>query len=169
MELEWHCGSQRRGRIKRTDAVWQLSPACREDRSDRPHRHNDIFKGPHLDRVFPAQLIGIGGFDLPVPADPVDDLDIEHMPVDGVRVNTVVRNLPDLGTVTERANLCSVHRVVEDLGGWIDIEVRDRCLGLERCPRDFNTEHRIHAAILKIEVLDYRFGRQVHGNGRIQN
>ena len=67
---------------------------------DRPHRNNRIFQRVHPDRVFPAQFVWIGRADLAIPLHPVNKLNIVQVEVHDMRIHTVVRNLPELRSIT---------------------------------------------------------------------
>ena len=68
-------------------------------RSDRLESDDRILERAHPNRVLPAQLVVVGRSDRVVPAHTVDDLHVEQVEVDGVRIHAVVRDLPDLRTV----------------------------------------------------------------------
>ena len=70
----------------------------------------DDFQRVHPDGFLPAPLVGLGGFDRPVPADPVDNLRIVQVDVDRMGVHAIMGDLPNL-------NLASG----EDLCGRIDV------------------------------------------------
>ncbi len=70
----------------------------------------DDFQRVHPDGFLPAPLVGLGGFDRPVPADPVDNLRIVQVDVDRMGVHAIMGDLPKLdlasGGRSLRADRC---------------------------------------------------------------
>ena len=69
---------------------------------DRPQRDDRVLERADADGVLPAELVVVGRPDGAVPADAVDELHVEEVEVDRVRVHAVVRDLPDLRAVRRR-------------------------------------------------------------------
>ena len=111
-------GAQGHRRVQRTDAVGKRE---RNQRFNRPQGDDRVLQRVHPDGVLPAQFVGIGQPDKSVPADPVEDLHVEEMEMDRVRIHAIVGDPPDLDLVRPY-----------DLGGRIDEiledEVCDRAL-----------------------------------------
>ena len=108
---EPHVGTQRRRRVQGADALGKRE---RHRGKDRPQGDDGVLQRADPYRVLPAQLVGVGPPDGPVPADPVEQLHIEEMEMDGVRVHAVVGDPPDL-------DLAGSH----DLRGGIDVVLED--------------------------------------------
>ena len=88
-------------------------------RRDRPQRHDRVLQRADPDRVLPAQLVGVGQPDGPVPADAVDELHVEQVEVDRVGVDTVVGDLPDLRAVRPAGlrSECEPTSLMSSVGG----------------------------------------------------
>ena len=77
-----------------------------------------------LNGLLPAQLIGIRFADGIVPGHPVDQLGIEQVDVYGMRVHAVMRDLPDLSSVSQRSDRSSIDEsLIRSTGrSWNGIE-----------------------------------------------
>ena len=113
--------------------------------------HNDVFERVHPNGVFTAEFVVVRQFNLAVPTNAVDDLNVEQVEVDEVRIHTVVRDLPDLGFA-----------ILEDFGWWIVITVGNGCLGEEVRKRKFHTESCVHTAV--VSGKEFLNGLRLHGN-----
>ena len=96
-----HGAADRVGYVQCPDAVGHGEGY---DREDRPQGHNDIFQRAHADGVFPTNFVGIRGPDGAIPTYPVDHLHIEQVEVERMRIDAVMRDAPDLGTIRQSAD-----------------------------------------------------------------
>ncbi len=128
------------GRAERCCRV-QRTPACRQtERKLRLYRldgNNGIFQRADPYGLFPAHLGRVRQADKAVPADAVEDLNIKEVKVDRVRVNTIVRDLPDLDAV--RIEVLGNGRAVR-LDNEVDLQRAAICL--------FKTEGCTHTAVI---------------------
>ena len=89
-------GAQGHRRVQRTDAVG----LCERDLwSNRPQGDDRVLQRVHPDGILPAQFVIVGQPDEPVPSNSVEDLHVEEVEMDRVRIHAVVGDPPDLDFV----------------------------------------------------------------------
>ncbi len=102
-------GARRQRRIDQADAVGYREGNLSGGGNDRSHRNDRMFQRIDPERVFPAQFVGFRHQHDPVHGNAVDELRIEQVDVDGVRIHAVVGDLPYLGAIGKSPYLTSEH------------------------------------------------------------
>ena len=111
----------------------------------RAHGHEDVFQRVHADGVLEAVLVGVDHvlIDGTVPADAVDDLHVHEVEVNGVGVDAVVGDPPELGFTRSH-----------HFGGGVDVSQGQRRLDIGRGEGQFGAEDGVHAAGVIEEFVD---------------
>ena len=91
------------------------------------------------------------------------------MEVDGVGIDPVVSNLPDLRSVAERADRCGQIVGRYRLGIWLGVAKRNRGLVDVRSVRELDAERRIHPPVHHLEQLLDRLWLHAYGDRSAQS
>ena len=153
----------------RTDGLRRIEHAMAGRDAERNHRMHrldgdiHVFQRVHAQRFLPAHFVGLRRLDGAVPAHTVDDLHVDQVEVHRVRVDAVVRDLPDLGlAILDRVQIFD-RRI--DVGQW---NSRGDGGGGER---QFRGQRGVHAAEDRVEqflnglVDDLQAVGRDHGRG----
>jgi len=138
------------GRVDQPNAVGNLE---RDVRQERPERHDRVLQRADPHRFLPPQLVGVRQPFGPVPADPVQQLHVVQVEVNGVGVHAVVRDLPDLSPVGQRRQRSPADNAFEDFHRRGGVGVEREILGPGHRLRHFEPQVSAHPTVFTVERL----------------
>ena len=104
--------------------TWSMKGICAAVGSGRPEGDEYLLQRVHAEGFLPAKLVGVGRQHDAVPANPVDELGVEQVDVDGVGIHAVMGDVPDLGPVIKGADQRPHQRTGDDIDRRAGITVR---------------------------------------------